>query len=408
MESQITERALKLMEITGWKLCNHCLGRKFSKIVEGEDNMHRGEYISQILSDGDYGILNTDSCYICGNIFDEVENGAIEKIIGKIKEEEIEFDTFLVGCRVLPEILIKEEKIQKSLELDVENIKKEINREIGKKLSVKLEKEVDFEYPDIVIMVDLVNSSIDIQINPIFIESRYRKLIRGIPQTKWPCRECKGKGCPNCNYTGKMYHESVEELISAVPFELSLGSNSKFHGAGREDIDVRMLGNGRPFVLEIKEPKIRNLDLEVLETKINEYAQGKVEVLNLKITDRKRKGTIKNSSTDTYKIYRAIVETDGEIKEEELDILNSLSVINQRTPIRVSHRRADKIRTRNIKSIGAKMIDSSKFEMIVECEGGLYIKELISSDEGRTIPSVSEILGKKALCVQLDVLEVNI
>ena len=46
--------------------------------------------------------------------------------------------------------------------------------------------------------------------------------------------------------------------------------------------------------------------------------------------------------------------------------------------------------------------------MIIECEGGLYIKELISSDEGRTSPSVSEILGKKAFCVQLDVLEVNI
>ena len=26
---------------------------------------------------------------------------------------------------------------------------------------------------------------------------------------------------------------------------------SKFHSAGREDIDVRMLGGGRPFVLEL-------------------------------------------------------------------------------------------------------------------------------------------------------------
>ena len=29
----------------------------------------------------------------------------------------------------------------------------------------------------------------------------------------------------------------------------------KFHTGGREDIDVRMLGNGRPFVLEILDPK---------------------------------------------------------------------------------------------------------------------------------------------------------
>jgi tRNA pseudouridine synthase 10 len=46
--------------------------------------------------------------------------------------------------------------------------------------------------------------------------------------------------------------------------------------------------------------------------------------------------------------------------------------------------------------------------MIVECEGGLYIKELISGDEGRSKPSVSEVLGINALCEQLDVLQVNI
>ena len=32
-------------------------------------------------------------------------------------------------------------------------------------------------------------------------------------------------------------------------------------------------------------------------------------------------------------------------------------------------------------------------ELLIECEGGLYIKELISGDENRSKPSVSEILG---------------
>lgn len=408
MESQITEKALKLMEITRWKLCNHCLGRNFSKTVEGDDNRHRGEYISQTLSGMNYSTPNSDPCHICGNIFDDIENEIMEKIIGKINQEEIQFETFLVGCRVSPEILIKEEKIHESLQLDVENIKKEINREIGKKLAFKLEKNVDFEYPDIVIMVDLVYNEINIQINPIFIEGRYRKLIRGIPQTKWPCRKCKGRGCKNCDYTGKMYLESVEELISTIPLEIFGGNDSKFHGAGREDIDVKMLGNGRPFVLEIKEPRVRSLDLGKIGAKINKHAQKKVEVLDLKMTERKRKVLIKNSSKDTYKVYRAIVEVESEIEEDKLKELSRLNIINQRTPIRVSHRRADKVRTRNVREINTKVIDTSKFEMIVECEGGLYIKELISSDEGRTSPSVSEILGKKAFCAQLDVLKVNI
>jgi len=39
--------------------------------------------------------------------------------------------------------------------------------------------------------------------------------------------------------------------------------------------------------------------------------------------------------------------------------------------------------------------------------GGLYIKELISGDDGRTKPSISEILNTPAECIELDVLEVG-
>ena len=36
-----------------------------------------------------------------------------------------------------------------NLYLDVENIKKEINREIGKELSLRLSKEVEFDNPEL-------------------------------------------------------------------------------------------------------------------------------------------------------------------------------------------------------------------------------------------------------------------
>jgi tRNA pseudouridine synthase 10 len=336
----------------------------------------------------------------------------IPQILNKLEDLNVEFSTFLVGCRVNEDITRRETEIKDLICSDQENIKKEINREIGKALSLKMDKEVEFDNPNLVILVDYTKNieipKIEIQINPLFVEGRYRKIIRGIPQTKWPCRVCKGSGCQHCNYTGKMYQESVEELISPLVLKSSEGSESKFHGAGREDIDVKMLGEGRPFVLEIKEPHQRNLDLIKLETKINQYAAGKVQVKNLKIVDKSRRQQIKSSSTDTYKVYHATVDLNKEITNEDIELLKTLKIIEQRTPKRVVHRRADIIRKREIRDIKTNLLNNNILELIIECQGGLYIKELISGDDHRTNPSVSSTLKTSAKCVQLDVLDVKL
>ena len=99
---------------------------------------------------------------------------------------------------------------------------------------------------------------------------------------------------------------------------------------------------------------------------------------------------------------------DDPVDAADLDLLINLDLIEQRTPIRVSHRRADKVRKRSVKQLNVKKIDQKTLELKIDCEGGLYIKELISGDDGRTQPSVSSLLGTSARCVQLDVLEVNI
>lgn len=409
---QIKEKTLKLLDKTNGNICPHCLGRIFSHDLEGTDNQERGNYILETLSNACTESTDPPDCFICGNIFDKIDKELTEYITDELKNLNLEFSTFLVGCRVNKDMIQREKEIHEKLNVDVENIKKEINREIGKALSTKMCKEVDFDYPNLVVLVDFTKNCakprLKFQINPLFLESRYKKLVRGIPQTKWPCRECKGRGCERCNYTGKMYQESVEELISPMVLKEAGGTESKFHGAGREDIDVLMLGTGRPFVLEIKEPHVRDLDLKDLEDRINSSAAGKVEVLNLKFADKKRRSEIKTSSTDTYKVYHAKVQLDNKINSEELKLIKSLDMIEQRTPLRVVHRRADKIRKRRIRDIEIKNQDEKYLELIIECQGGLYIKELISGDDNRTNPSISSILKSQANCVQLDVLDVHI
>ena len=388
---------------TDGKICKHCFGRKLSKTIEGKNNIERAESVINALD-----IELDDECVICSNVFDKLNDDLYKKIDDKINQLGVEFETFLVGSKITKEIQKRDEELSESLNLNVETIKKEINRLIGLKLWEIYDKEAEFEKQDIVFNVDLTDKpKVKIQINPLYIEGKYNKYKRGIPQTKWPCTKCKGKGCEECDFTGKQYSESVEELISGHVLKLTKGREAKFHGAGREDIDVLMLGSGRPFVLEIKEPKIRKLDFKKLEDEINEMNKGVTAYHNLKICQRPRKAEIKQSSPDAYKIYEAIVKCSDKFNQDKLKDITKLNEINQQTPLRVLRRRADKIRVKKVLDLDYEIIDDVTFKMRIKTEGGLYIKELISGDEGRSNPNISDILGVSAVCEQLDVVEVS-
>ena len=393
-----------ILNQTDGKICKHCLGRKLSKTIEGTNNIERADKVCEEL-----GIdLDDVDCVICNNIFDKLDDDLYDKIDAKINQLGIEFNTFLVGSQIPKDIQERDEEMSEEFDLGVETIKKEVNRLIGLGIWEKYDKEAEFERQDIVFNIDLRNEpKVRIQINPLYIEGKYNKYKRGIPQTKWPCTKCKGRVCEECNGTGKQYPESVEELISEHFLKLTKGKEAKFHGAGREDIDVLMLGSGRPFVLEIKEPRIRNLDLAKLEDEINKVNEGKTAYHGLKLCERGRKAEIKQSSPDTYKIYEAIVECDEAFDTDKLEELTKLNEIHQQTPLRVLRRRTDMVRVKHVLDLSYEVIDEKSFTMRIKTEGGLYIKELISGDEGRSNPNVSEILGVNAVCAQLDVIEVS-
>ncbi|MCW4031753.1 MAG: tRNA pseudouridine(54/55) synthase Pus10, partial [Candidatus Bathyarchaeota archaeon] len=97
------------------------------------------------------------------------------------------------------------------------------------------------------------------------------------------------------------------------------------------------------------------------------------------------------------------------VSEEELRFLeDKLSgvLIKQQTPLRVLHRRADLIREKYIYEVKVKKVSPKRAEMKIRCQGGLYVKELVSGDEGRTSPNVSELLENRAKPIKLDVLNI--
>lgn len=206
----------------------------------------------------------------------------------------------------------------------------------------------------------------------------------------------------------------MEGLISPEFVKEFQATGSKFHGAGREDIDVRMLGTGRPFILELNNPKIRKLELNKIMERVNQIQEKKVNIRNLEYSSKKNVIKIKAESANIRKVYKALVESEIDFKVEdfnhklkELRIKLENQIIAQRTPNRVSHRRADLIRKKTIFKIEGQHLKSNLYEFTIETQGGTYIKELISGDNGRTIPSFSEIFETLLLCKELDVIEIK-
>jgi tRNA pseudouridine synthase 10 len=388
--------------------CDHCLGRFFGKRSHGLSNDERGRglKIAMALAENQPYKQFAGTCWVCGNFFDNVPLWA-DRVVDAAKD--LEFATLLVGCRVPPLIAENEEMVWSDLSLaDPEPFKSEVNREVGKAVSARNGKVVDFKKPDVVLILDPSTGAVEVQVNSVFFYGRYQKFERGIPQTHWDCRACRGKGCEKCNFTGAQYLDSVEELIGRPVIEMFDAENAVLHGAGREDIDARMVGTGRPFILEVVAPKKRSIDLAELESEINRTADGRVSVAIKRWADRAEVETLK--SNKAHKKYRILVEVDGELSADEfakaLESLNGVT-IQQRTPERVAHRRADKIRERKVLDIAFVGEQDGKYIVEVLGEAGLYIKELVSGDSGRTIPSLAEILKRKAHVSSLDVTQVE-
>ncbi len=244
----------------------------------------------------------------------------------------------------------------------------------------------------------------------LYLESRYRKLERGLPQTIFYCPDCKGdrrrrQGCARCAGAGKLTRDSVQELIGRVLLPAYRARTGKFHGAGREDVDVLMLGSGRPFVYEVVGPRNFAIDLEDLRARVHELAQGRIEIDPFEPVPRARVAYWKEGRF--AKVYRAEVTCTGEPDLAALQAAVGKPIaILQRTPERVAHRRADLEREREVTVLRAASASTGQLQLDLRCAHGTYVKEWISGEEGRTQPALPAIAKAPCRCETLDVLEI--
>lgn len=398
--------------------CVNCVGRLFCGVVDGPDNEGRGRALRPEAPEA------SAACPVCSGLSARV--GVYAKWCID-DAAEYEYDSFLVGSVLPLHVRRAEQALHEALAASdaglrrpsnedgaarpvfapAEFLKAEMNREIGKRVEAATGKEVEFQRPDITFRVDTRIHHVSLQVAPTYVRGRYRKLDRELPQTHWPCRQCQGLGCRACGNDGRTYAESVEALVAAPFVDATGAAGESFHGMGREDIDALMLGTGRPFVLELKAPRRRRLDWALLAPAVARESNGRVEVESVEAGDWRDPARFKQAVVD--KTYHARCATESPVDGGRL-IRTMASFagaqLAQRTPERVAHRRADKVRTRRVHSVRVLDHEGSRFTLEIRAESGTYIKEFVSGDEGRTTPSVSENLGVAARVAQLDVVDI--
>lgn len=86
----------------------------------------------------------------------------------------------------------------------------------------------------------------------------------------------------------------------------------KFSSGGREDIDVRMLGRGRPFVIEVTDPRralaVTPAELQIHEAEINSR-DSSVRVNSFHFTDAHVFESLAKSAEEKIKAYACFVQT---------------------------------------------------------------------------------------------------
>lgn len=497
--------------------CDACLGRVGGRRHYGQELEESGMGVRQLVLERDAHLAKAREeeplCPFCENLFEEV-NLLADIIHDAIQPYEV--GRLQLGARFPKDQTEGEEELRKRFGAGGSDpLKSSLVNAIARNLNARLDNvNMVSEKPDVLALIDVLTLTVELDIRAVYVYGRYRKLERGIPQTRWPCRACKGRGCERCGHTGLQYERSVQDLIGNPMLAALEGKDHAFHGMGREDIDVRCLGRGRPFVMEIKEPIKRAFSAAKLTDIINEHAAGSVEVSSLRASTRKEVVRIKDTpaeksytirftlepmneaelavltapvdltdgggkgrnkkrrrqrrgdkSADRTKPLEAVIETPStrptddvlakmkkadlvalcaehglpisgtkpvlverlqealppapvtfELPSDEriVEVIEGLKGVKlaQRTPERVSHRRADLIRKRTVFESHTPVIEVNEhgqreIEFTLRCESGTYVKETVHGDSGRTQPSVASLIRAKCNVVWLDVGDIH-
>jgi len=285
---ELIDRVKKILE--KYEICNECLGRQFHDILPRIKNREKGKIlrtyaiINSIYKKEEIKIKKTEKCYLCGNIFNKIDF-YIEEVKKKLKN--YEYKTFLIGSKIPPELISKEEEFWEENGVDFcEAIKSSFNREVGYNLKRMTKKQITFENPDIMAIVDIEKNKVDLQISPLYIKGGYKK------------NTTKGK---------------VQKIIENLLIKKTGASESIFYSVGRLERNVKT-NCYRPFVIMLRNPKKRRIGLKKTRQEINKMKSLSVSTLSYSDKESIEKMKMEKITAS----YLVTLKFDNNLKKEEI------------------------------------------------------------------------------------------
>ena len=363
-----------------YDLCDHCLGRLFSKQLHLSSNKVLGKKLNKKLD-------SSKKCYVCKNLFENL-NHFLKLMMDA--SSNYSFTTFSVGTMIKPSIVDRDDFIRSEFKLKgIDSVKTDITKELGILFSRKTKKTIDHVDPETTFTVNFKDESCQLRSKSITISGRYVKSHRGFPQKQKSCDNCSGKGCRICNFHGITEYDSIEGSISKLIFKKFGGTTAKFTWIGGEDQSSLVLGTGRPFFVKIQNPLKR-------KAKLSSTTTNTIDLSNLKLVYESPKKSLKFIST-----IKITVSTKILVDSEHLKKLKDLTI----NPV-IVYEKSGKRSEKKIFQVKYKKISKNMFTLNIKAEGGLPVKRFVISDD--ITPGISKILDTPCVCQEFDFLDIEV
>ncbi|XP_050750495.1 tRNA pseudouridine synthase Pus10 isoform X2 [Gymnogyps californianus] len=406
-----------------------CKRLRLQHTEEGPDDVNHNGALQQIPSVNDENTAMENSavkvCNVCLGILQEFcEADFVKKVCQKVNSADYQFTSFVFSVSLPPQLSVRESLFEVSVvfahpETDEEchflatacpdcfkpaKNKQSVFTRMAVIKALEKIKEEDFlkHFPCPPSSPKNLCVALEIQCNngAVFVAGRYNKYSRNLPQTPWII---DGE---------RKLESSVEELISEHLMAEFKADSFNFSSSGREDVDVRTLGNGRPFAIELVNPRRIHFtaeEMKGLQQTINN-SSDKIQVRDLQLVTREAIGRMKEGEEEKTKTYSALIWTDKAIQKEDIAFLDDIKELklDQKTPLRVLHRRPLAVRCRIIHTMKSEYIDEHHFRLHLKTQAGTYIKEFVHGDFGRTKPNIGSLLNRTADILELDVESVDV